>query len=139
MDLSQSLESSNKLLDHSITEVIAALSLVFQPSKQDVTEFLSISFLHDIYHQCTSINFNRHFKFIQFYLPEVIIYHCVHLMISQQSILVVIHSLSILSFCGIPYHYTFSMTPTPNLSGILYTVMCVLIDVAFVCFCVFCI
>ena len=107
------------------------------PTLQTRRQFLSISFLHDIYHQCTSINFNFHFKFIQFYLPEVIIYHCVHL--SQQSILVVIYSLSILSFCGIPYHYTFSMTPTPNLSGILYTVMCVLIDVAFVCFCVFCI
>ena len=34
------------------------------PILQTRRQFLSISFLHDIYHQRTSINFNRHFKFI---------------------------------------------------------------------------
>ena len=33
------------------------------PTLQTRRQLLSISFLHDIYHQCTSINFNRHFKF----------------------------------------------------------------------------
>ena len=41
---------------------IAALNLAF-PLSQARRQFLSISFLYDIYHHRTSINFNHHFQF----------------------------------------------------------------------------
>ena len=42
---------------------IAALNLTSLLSKPCRQQFLSISFLHDIYHHHTSINFDHHFKF----------------------------------------------------------------------------
>jgi len=100
------------------------------PTLKSRRQYLSVSYLHDIYHQRTSIMFDCYCK-----SNSISSTRSHHLSISPPQSTINSNSLLTQSFYGTLCHCTYSMTPTPNSFGIHCIIACVLINI-FVC-CIF--